>query len=354
MVETGSRRPRLMGLHTVRSKGRTYVYAWRGGPCIWRGVGKPVIDPELLQKAYADRGGKSGTFGRLKADWRASPEWQAKAPATRAEWGKVLSGLPEKWDKLPLSFWEDPRARGFLADWRAKFAGTPRSADYRIQVLSGLFAWAKARGEMAANPADSVPKLYKGGQRADLIWEAAEIERWQAAPQGIRDAFNLARLTGLRRTDLCELPLSACGETAIIWKTSKSGRARVVRIPYTPELKALVAELRGRLRRPGVDALLVSAKGEARSAPGLTAHFDRTRDSLGLPAKRLHDCRGSYVTHLRLHGFSNEEIAKRVGWSVAQVDRLLTIYSDETRVVVAMGKRLTRKTPGKTKGGETC
>lgn len=354
MVETRSRRPRLIGLHTVRSKGRTYVYAWRGGPCIWKGVGAPVIDPELVQKAYADRGGKSGTFGRLKADWRASVEWQGLALATRSEWGKVLSAMPEKWDKLPLSFWQDPRARGFIADWRAKFAGTPRSADYRVQVLRALFAWAKARGEIASNPADSVPKLYKGGNRADQVWEAAEIQRWQAAPQGIRDAFNLARLTGLRRTDLCALPMSACGETAIIWRPSKSKGARVVRIPYTPELKALIGELRGRYRKPAVEALLVSAIGEARSPAGLTAHFDRTREALGLPAKRLHDCRGSYVTHLRLHGFTNEEIAKRVGWSVAQVDRLLTIYSDETRVILDMGKRLNRKTPRKTMGADSC
>lgn len=341
MAASGKGGPRVMGLHTVRSKGRTYVYAWRGGPCLWKGVGEPTIEPDQLLKAFADRGGKAGTFRRLKADWRASAEWQTLAPATRREWGKVLDGFPAKWDDLPLHFWNDPRARGFIADWRAKFAATPRSADYRVQVLRALLAWAKGRGDLSVNPADSVPKLYKGGNRADQIWETAEIAKWQAAPQGIRDAFNLARLTGLRRTDLCELPVSACGETAIIWKTSKSGRARVVRIPYTPELKALVAELKGRRRKPGVETLLVSAKGEARSAPGLTAHFDRTRESLGLPAKRLHDCRGSYVTHLRLHGFSNEEIAKRVGWSTAQVDRLLTIYSDETRVVLEMGKRLT-------------
>lgn len=334
---------RVKGVHIVRAKGRWYAYAWRGGPQIASGTGPPVIDGaavERLQKALADRGGDAGTFRRMKSDWRGSPEWARMAPSTRAEWGKVLATLPANWDALPMRFWNDPRARAFLADWRAQFAATPRAADYRVQVLRGLFAWALARGQVAQNPADSIQKLWSGGNRADQIWEAQEIERWQSAPQAIRDAFNLARLTGLRRGDLCRLPLDACGDSAIIWRTGKSRGKRIVRVPYTPELRDLVAQLRTRPRAPGVDTLLVSGLGKARSPGGLTAHFDRTRATLGLPPKRLHDCRGSYITHLRMHGFTNEQIAQRVGWSTAAVDRLLTIYSDETRVVVAMGERM--------------
>jgi len=333
----------VKGLCTVRAKGRTYCYAWRGGPLIWKGIGNPVIgaaEIEAIAKALANRGGDAGTFGRLKADWRASPEWANFAKATRNEWGKVIDTVPDTWDRLPLRFFNDPRARGFIADWRAEFAGTPRSADYRVQVLRALFAWARGRGELAANPADSVPKLYSGANRAHIIWEPAERATWQQAPQGIRDAFNLACLSGLRRRDLCEVPLSAIGRHAIVWHTSKSGRRTVVSVPLYPALGTLLDDLRSRYRKPGVETILVSAKGEARSPAGLTAHFDRTRADLSLPSKHLHDCRGTFATELMLVGMTDKEIADIMGWSPANVATIRRLYVDQARVMVSMGERM--------------
>jgi hypothetical protein len=79
-----------------------YVYAWRGGPCILKGVESPLRPklgmPEL--KAISDAREQStaprdaGLLSRLIRQWRGtgtpgteSPEWRRLAPTTRDTWG---------------------------------------------------------------------------------------------------------------------------------------------------------------------------------------------------------------------------------------------------------------------------
>ncbi len=361
MGEGRERGVRVKGLHIVTAKGRTYVYAYRGGPCIWKGAGKPKLSAQDVARLTAALGDQErasrGSFGGWLRDWQASAEWARMAESTRREWAKTTKLFPSKWNGLGADFWQDQRATGRLMDWRSQWAATPRKADYAIQVLAALFSWCETTGRMkrGTNPAKHVPKLWKGGQHAEVIWTREEVERMQAAPQPLRDAFNLARLTGLRRGDLVNLPRSACGETAILWKTGKSGR--IVRIPYTPALRALVGALAARgaeahdgqpkaaacARRAGdsrAETLLVNASGRSWTPGALNTQFNRWRDKLGLPPKRLHDCRGTYVTELRKAGLGAKEIALQVGWSGSRVGRLLAMYSDETSVVVAMGERM--------------
>jgi integrase len=332
---------RVKGLHTVRTRGKCYVYAYRGGPCIWKGEGAPNLTApdvaRLLKALEAQHNASVNSFGGWLHDWQESPEWARMADSTRREWGHILALIPRKWEALPASFWEDQRARRFIAEWRAQWAATPRKADYVVQVLSALFRWLERNGRFprGANPAHDIPKLWKGGQHAEVIWTREEVERWQSAPGPIRDAFNLARLTGLRRGDLVKLPRGACGPSAILWKTSKSGR--VIRIPYTPALKELIRAILG--RNEGV-TVLVNSHGRPWQESALNWGFNKARTKLGLPPKRLHDCRGTYVTELRKAGLGAKEIALQMGWGESRVERLLAIYSDETGVVVAMGERM--------------
>lgn len=340
----------ISGLHIVAKRRagkpvRWYVYAYRGGPQIYTKVGgpKPKLGAdqiEALNNALDSRRAAPNTFGRLIEEWKGSPEWSAMAKSTRFEWGRTLDLLPAKWMPLPLALFDDPRTKGAILKWRDGFAATPRKADYCIQVLRAALGWGRGRGQLRLNIADDMTKLYAGGDRADIIWEPAEREKWQEARQGARDAFNLACLTGLRRGDLVKLPLEAIGDHAIVWKTAK-GKVMAT-IPLYPKLRKLLDDLRTRHRADGVETVLVSALGTPRSPAGLTGDFITERKRLGLPAKRLHDCRGTFATELMLPplSFTDQQIADVMGWSAASVARIRRRYVDQARVVIALAKQI--------------
>lgn len=340
----------IKGIHYVSKKrpGKPilwYVYAWRGGPLIHKseGGGRPKLGPEQIA-AYQTvlmehRRSPSNTFGRLIEDWRASPEWSGLKDSTRAEYNRALDELPEKWRVAPLSVFNHLGMRDKIAAWRDGYKDTPRKADYLVQVLRALLAWGMSRGRLSMNPAEGITTLWKPGKHATVIWEPEEREAMQAASPPIRDAFNLACLTGLRRGDLCSLPWSAVKTHAIVWETEKSDGARTVTIPIIPPLKALLEELRTRRRKEGVKTVLVNSRGKSWTPDGIEASFIKERNKLGL-TKRLHDCRGTFVTELCLADLTNERIAGIVGWGETSVEKLRRIYVDQARVVVEIGERL--------------
>lgn len=343
----------IKGLHIVSKKRpgkpvRWYVYAWRGGPCIKTVVGGPrpsltAADVEALSAAQLAKRARQGTFARLLDDWRDSPEWRGMAKSTRAEWGRITGMFKPSWYQLPLAVFDDRRTRDPILKWRDdNFANTPRQADYVIQVLRAALAWGRDRGRLSNNILDDVSKLYSGGQRAEIIWEPAEIERWQQARQSCRDAVNLAALTGLRRGDLVEVPWAAVGDHALVWRTSKGGVRAT--IPLYPKLRALLNELRTRPRREGVDTILVSALGTARSGPGLTADFIEERKRLKLPPKRLHDFRGTFATEIMMPplSFTDRQVADIIGWSEGSVAKIRKLYVDQARVVVGLAEAMAK------------
>lgn len=346
----------IKGLHVVarRRKGkpvRWHVYAWRGGPCIHRSEGgpRPTLPPEAInryQEAIKSRTQPSrDTLAGLSGTWRSSAAWQNMSPSTRKQWAYVLSEIEEKWGAVPLSVFDDRRVRAKIVGWRDTAAATPRKADYRIQVLSALLGYGRMIGLLAHNFAEGIPGLYKGGQREAIIWTQDEVDAWQAATQPVRDAINLARLTGLRRGDLIALPLDACGEHAIVWRTSKSGKRAIVSIPLLPALADLIADLRSRSRAEGVGTLLVNSAGKSWTPDGLGSSFTDARKTLGLPDKHLHDFRGTYATELCRAGLTNQEIGRIMGWTERQVDTIRRLYVDEAAVVVAIGQRIAGASP---------
>lgn len=342
----------IKGLHIVARprKGKPthwHVYAWRGGPCIMRAEGarpERLTDAAvaLYQAAQQQRTAVAAdTVQGLASTWRASAAWAAMAPTTRRQWAYVLADIETKWGQVPLAIMDDRRIRAKIITWRDGMAATPRKADYRVQVLSAVLGYGRMLGRLTHNHAEGIPQLYKGGQRSAIIWTADEVAAWQHTESTpVRDAVNLARLTGLRRGDLITLPLDAVGEHAIVWRTGKSGKRATVSIPMLPDLAALVADLRTRHRADGVTTLLVNSLGRPWTANGLTSSFTDARKALDLPEKHLHDFRGTYCTELCRARLSNREIARIMGWTEPQVDTIRTLYVDEAAVVVAIGQRL--------------
>lgn len=358
------------GLHFVRYryKGQIrvwYVYAWRGGPLIMRSEGakKPLLGQSEIVKLQAAldevRRPDQSRFESLIREYRQSPEWKALAQSTRDLWGGQLDLIEARWGETPIAFWSDPRMVGKVLAWRDSRASTPRAADIGITALAQLLAFGKLRARVSINVADGIPTIYRPEGREEIIWTADDLDRFAVAALALNrphaiDAIWLACLTGFRRADLVDVTLDEVGEHAIARTASKRSRGRRRRaiVPLVPETRQLLAELQTRHRAPGVRNLLVNSKGQPWQPGSLTQAINEIRDhagivepanaALGLPerAKHLHDCRGTFVTHLCKQQLTNEEIARVVAWSPQNVDAIRRRYVDEAAVVVALGRKI--------------
>lgn len=359
----------IRGLHYVRnarpgSPIRWYVYAWRGGPCIHKSVGKtkPRLGRVELGKVQAALDNvvpsDPSNLRSLIRSWRLSPEWQALAPGTRKTWGSALVRIEEKWCDTPLAIWNDVRMTAKVVAWRDSRAATPRGADIGVMVLKTLLEFARLRGMVSRNVAVGIPTLYRNGQRAEIVWTKQDLDRFTDTARRLRrlhvvDGLRLASLTGLRREDLVTLTWDQVGEFSIVKRALKrsAGKRRHMSMPRIPALNNLLAELRTRTRKDGVKTVLVNSYGEPWTADGFGGTFNRIRDEAGIVhldtdtgeavKKHLHDLRGTFCTQLLAGAnLSDHEVADIMGWAPDRVSTIRRLYVDQASVVMALGKRM--------------
>ena len=366
------------GIHFVRinrgGKIRVwYVYAWRGGPRILRieSRSKPRLSHEHLVKLKAALDSRREvdprTLRSLIREWRSespdrpsSPEWESLAKGTKKTWGSALNLIEEKWGDVPLSVFDDPRMVAKVVAWRDSRSATPRGADIGVVTLRTLLEFGRLRGRVSINVASKIPALYRGGQRAEIVWNAEDMQRFtlvaaKRRKRHVSDGMRLAALTGLRRADLVTLEWGHVGDTAIRKKALKSSRRKrqYVTVPIVPALTSLLNELRARPRKRDVDQVLVNSLGEPWSSDGFGGSFNRVRDEAEIfffdpdtgerKAKHLHDLRGTFCTRLLTEAdLSDEEAASVMGWSVNKVASIRRVYVDQSALIASIGARMIR------------
>lgn len=269
--------------------------------------------------------------------------------------------IETKWGEFPYGVWNDPRMAAKVIKWRDERKHIPRTADIGVTVLRAILKWAKLHAYVTLNVAADIPQLAQSADREDIIWTSEDIASFEAKatelelPQLV-DAIRLAALTGLRRADLVTLTFAHVGEFAVSKTALKKsrGKRRKATIPMTEELEALLAELRTRKRKEGVDTILVNSRGRPWSEAGLTGSFGRIRDAVGIfhvdqetgekRAKHLHDVRGTFCTMLIAEcELTDEQAATIMAWSKERVGNIRSTYVDGARVVVAIGERIAAK-----------
>lgn len=372
----------MKGMHVVQRRrpgkpSRWYVYAWRGGPQVHAHVGsrRPVMTPaiyELARAALTKRTTPSAaaqTLRDLILGWRsrdprrpASPEWLALSDNTRRTWGSELDRIDSKWGETPLAIWDDARMKRKVVEWRDSRAATPRAADMGVTTLSALLKFGLIRGLVSVNVAAEVPRLYRNGQRSDIIWTENDIERFKAAAleRGwvqVIDGLRLAALTGLRREDLVTITWDHVGEDVLLKRALKTsaGRRLHAAIPRTPALNALLDDLRLRERKPDVQTLLVNSHGLPWTGSGFGSSFNRVRDAADIvhvdsdtgktSRKHLHDLRGTYCTGLiSTNRFTDSEIATIMGWAPERVSNIRRVYVEHSQIISALANRIRVRT----------
>lgn len=361
------RKTGVEGVHvvTARREGkpvRHYIYAWRGGPLIRAVVGgaKPTLTREDV-KAIADaledaKPVPKDTIQGLIRQYRPnSPEWTRLERSTQQTWGRALDRIEARWGEVPLRLWNDPRMVTQVMKWRDGMAGTPRASDIHIGMLQRLLEFGRLRGKVAVNVASGIPTLYRAAQRAEIIWTDEDFDAFnRKANQSLKDVAALAAMTGLRRADLIGLTWNEIGATAIrrIAEKKSRGKRRMVVMPVIPALAELLAELRMRDRKDGVETVLVTSHGTPWTGNGLSGGFGSAVRNAGICHvdhdgekrwKHLHDIRGTFATRLMTSPgltVTDKEIASIMGWTPEQVSEIRTHYVDDAAIVVALGERL--------------
>lgn len=329
---------------------------------------KPKLTPEayaLLAEALAEQNCPDPkTLHSLIHDWRSSPEWKGLANSTRRVWSGHLDLIEKKWGDKPITVWGAPRMVGRVVKWRNERASTPRTADIGVTVLRELLKFGRFQGRIILNVADGIPKLYKGGDRAEIIWTEDDIERFRLAAielekPHVYDGLRLAALTGLRRADLVSLTWDQVVKPAIVKTALKRSRGQryKVTIPITPPLEKLLDELRSRYRKDGVSTVLVNGRGRSWTDHGFGGSFNAIRDRAnivhvtegedGNPVERrkhLHDLRGTFCTLLMTEcSLTDDDVGKIMGWSAKSVAKIRNTYVDSAAVVVSLAERMQAK-----------
>lgn len=266
-------------------------------------------DPKRLDELYWEcRSGKNDrqrspakyTWKELVTAWRSDPIVQGKlADGTKRSYRREMDALLEK------NAAKDVRktTRQGLRKVHAALAGTPRKADWRLQIVSLLWNYAKLKLDwpMGDNPAQGVDKY--GTQRPFEPWPTWMVENLTKAPESVQSAAQLILGTGQRPGAAIEMRWSDFNGDRMTVMDEKQGEQFDTYCP--PDLRDYLDALPKR-------GAYVLAKNlsEPLGYDGIEKAFRTWRKGMGDPAKpyTLHGLRKLAIIRLAEAGCSDAEI----------------------------------------------
>jgi len=352
---------KLPGAHRVKmrlagDRVGIYWYRRRGGPLLMKFTGDTLGDAlraeiagqQDLIDAYASPTARPEpsviTVREIVTRFKAAPDgYLSLRDSTRKVWAPMLDRVVDEFGDLPARALNAKGMRRAIIDWRDRYAATPRSADYGVQVLKRVLNFGVDRELCETNPALGVGAIYKNN-RADQIVEPEELTAILAhLSPAARLAVRLSAATGMRRGDLIDLRWSEVSDFSIERAAGKSTNGVRIMVPLIREARDVLAELR-QIRDSAKVAstfVLTSRKGPWH-ADGLTSLFVRAAAKAGVK-KSLHDLRGTAATRFVIAGLKDEEIADIFGWEPDRVRKIRVRYVDRARVAQGIITRLERR-----------
>lgn len=325
----------IRSVYVVRAKGRTYVYAWRGGPRVHAPMGTPEFVQELAELTAARSTVDKRKLKALIIRYEASDDWNRLSAKTRASWTLWLRRIDEQFGTLSIAAFDRPLIRVAIKRWRDKFKATPRAADMGLQVLSRLLSFGMEEGLLQANAVEGVSRLYSA-DRSGIIWTDDDFKKLEGvASPAVYRAVRLAALTGLRKSDLLRLSWSHIKAHSIEIPTGKSGNRKTTLIPLYGELRRF---LDGIPRQKLVTTVLTNTRGKPwRSGFGSSLNDDLKTAGID---KHLHDTRGTAATRMYVGGLSVREISEMFTWAEAYTEQLINTYVKKDELMLDRIRRL--------------
>jgi integrase len=331
----------IKGIHKVKARGRTYRYAWRGGPRLRGEPGSLAFMADYNAAIEARRLPDPGRFRALVTLYKSSGDYQKLADSTKRMWSPWLDRIGQYFGQLSIAQFERPeKIRPIILRWRLRYAGTPRTADMGLQVLSRVCAYAAdPLGKIAGNPCRGIKTLYSS-DRSEIIWTDADIARIKKVCNAeIAHAVDLAAATGLRRRDLLRLSWSNVGSDAIVITTGKSRHRCEAIIPLYDNLRAVLARIPKRST-----TILTSSKGRPWAYDGFGVMFNIAKRAAGIDGLHFHDLRGTAATRFYTAGLPERVIAEIMGWEEKSVATIIRKYVDRSAATKAIIRQLNKRT----------
>ena len=336
----------LRGVAKVTAKGKTYYYAWRGGPRLRGEPGSPEFIASYNEAHENHRAPDTNRFHSVVTAYKASGDYKKLADSTKGTWARWLDRIADHFGELRIAQFDRPaKIRPVIIKWRNQYAETPRAADMGLQVLSRVLSYAvDPLGKIAGNPCEGIKRIYKA-DRSEIIWTDADLTQLRAvcSPE-VFWVVDLAVHTGLRISDLLRLSWSHIGGEAIIIPTGKSRGRREAFIPLYDALRTVLEGIPK--RSPTV---LTNSRARPWTRDGFNSTFHKAKIRAGLSDANLHfhDLRGTAATRFYVAGLSERVIAEVMGWEEEHVSRIIRRYVDRsaaTKAIIAQLNTAERRT----------
>lgn len=225
-----------------------------------------------------------------------------KAPRTQSDNLKELEVLYEFFDNPPAALGEiEPQHIRLYRNWRLNRtkhwyldrnrvppidAGGVR-ANRELALFSHIFNYAREMGLTSApNPSAGVRKTRERGR--DIYIEDSVYKLvYAAADQPLRDAMDLAYLTGQRPADTLALGQGDIKNGTLEIQQGKTGKK--LRITVEGELADVIARIKNRKQKLSIVStyLIINEKGQPLSRDALRSRFDRARSAAGVPKEQF-------------------------------------------------------------------
>lgn len=330
------------GIQVVRKpSGKTYYY-WapnRGTKAAGERVslGSDLLAPDFWKTYHQLSGttGRDGTFERLAADFKASPEWERLRPATKRDYASYLDRIvASAGDRLVCAV-----TRRDIYAFRDAMGSTPVAANHMVSILKTILEWSVERGWREDNPAAGVKRL-KSDEGGATPWpEDGYRFVLDNAPTDLRRMAFLGRATGQRAGDLVRMrpaDLQGDGITVRIGKRREAEH-------FIPLTVAQMAEIRSWDVSP-LDLFIKSNRNKPYSATHLNSRWNRWRESkeaapiLGLKMT-IHGLRATKIDDLDAMGASDRQISAEVGLSTQMVSRYLRFANKARKARASRDRR---------------
>lgn len=218
------------------------------------------------------------TFRYVAEKYRAEVV-PTKAPATQRDNLREIGKLLAFFDDPPalLEQIEPQHVRQYLR-WRSD---APVRANREKALLSAIWNWCRDQGYTAlANPCAGIKGNREAG-RSVYVEDDAYRAVWEAADVPLRDALDLAYLTGQRPADVRRMDERDIREGFLHLRQGKTGMP--LRLAVEGELAAVLARIAARKAALVVRStrLLVSLDGQPLTEDELRGAFDRARAASG-------------------------------------------------------------------------
>lgn len=266
-----------------------------------------------------------------------------RKPSTQRSYAIYLRDLSKRWGSLAVG----SLTRDHLDALRVRMRSKPVTFNRTRAMVSGLYAFAIARGIVDENPAARVkpyPEMKRrrylsDDETARLGKALREAARLRTEDPSVLAAFELLLLTGCRRSELCgarRTQLDVAARTLVLPDT-KNGTSRTVALS-----DAALAVLKALPPRPG--EWLLPAPGDWRKpARNLSKPWARLCKAAGIPAGRaakgaglrIHDLRHSHASMLLTAGYSLGAIGECLGHKSTQTTQRYAHLNDASRRAAA-------------------